>query len=343
MTPAFALLPTAERAARIEEAAERLNLSAVIVEKDFWVCWILARAFSTPELAPHLVFKGGTSLSKVFGAIQRFSEDVDLSVSPAFLGWTETDLDDASSRSMRGKLFAKLEKACIDRVQGDVRETLEQSIRKVLGTRSDGGPWLVYEIDTISHSPDLVFQYPQAIQTRLSYIAPTVKLEFGSLTDQRPIGKHRIQAFVAEAFPEGAFEDWHTEVVALEIERTFWEKATILHAECHRPAEQKIRERLARHYADLAALWKHPSRQIALENLALLKQVGLFKSRFFSSSWSSYETAYPPSLRLCPSDSRLVEIERDYREMDQMFLTAVSPFSEIVRTLREAEETINGG
>lgn len=343
MTPAFALLPSSDRAARIQEAAERLNLPAPIVEKDFWVCWILGRIFSHPALAPHLVFKGGTSLSKVFGAIQRFSEDVDLSVSPTYLGWTESHLDGASSRSLREKLFAKLEKACIESVQGEIRETLEHSIRQTLGTRAGGEPWLAYEIDAISHSPDLVFRYPEALRIRLGYIAPAVKLEFGSLTDQRPVGKHRIRSFVAEAFAEGAFEDWHTDVVALEIERTFWEKATILHAEYHRPAEQKIRERLARHYADLAALWKHPSRQIALRDLALLKQVGLFKNRFFSSSWSSYETAYPPSLRLCPSDARLAEIERDYREMEQMFLGTPPPFSEIVRTLREAEDTINAG
>ncbi len=340
MTSAFATLPPADRAARIEEAADRLDLPAVVVEKDFWVCWILGRIFANPELAPHLTFKGGTSLSKVFGAIQRFSEDVDLSVSPIFLGWKESDLDEAPSRSMRGKRFAKLEKECMTRVQGVIQETLEQAIRESLGVRSDGRSWLAYEVDGTSNSPVLVFEYPGALRFQSGYIFPAVKLEFGSLTDQRPVGKHPIRSFVAEALP-GAFGDWHAEVVALEIERTFWEKATILHAEYHRPANQPIRERLARHYADLATLWKHPTKQSALDNLALLKRVGLFKTRFFSSSWSSYETAYPPSLRLCPVDARLGEIERDYREMEPMFLATPAPFSEIVRTLREAEEAIN--
>ena len=81
MTP-FSNLPRAERALVINEAAGRLGLVPLIVEKDFWVCWTLARIFEVEAMAPHVVFKGGTSLSKVFGAIQRFSEDIDLAVSP---------------------------------------------------------------------------------------------------------------------------------------------------------------------------------------------------------------------------------------------------------------------
>src|SRR6266508_4321509 len=126
---AFALLPDAERTVRITEAAARLTVPTVIVEKDFWVCWLLGRIFSSASLGQHLIFKGGTSLSKVFGAIQRFSEDVDLSVAPTFLGWSESDLDEAGSRSMRAKRFARLEAACIERVRGDIRHALERSVR----------------------------------------------------------------------------------------------------------------------------------------------------------------------------------------------------------------------
>jgi len=78
----FATLPPAERALIVNQVAGRLGVGPVIVEKDFWVCWALGRLFAAPEVAPHVVFKGGTSLSKVHAAIQRFSEDIDLAVSP---------------------------------------------------------------------------------------------------------------------------------------------------------------------------------------------------------------------------------------------------------------------
>ncbi len=91
----FAELPIEEREPYIQEAAARLGVLPLIIEKDFWVCWILGRIFGAPAVGPHIVFKGGTSLSKVFQAIQRFSEDIDLSVSPMILGFSEAELDNA--------------------------------------------------------------------------------------------------------------------------------------------------------------------------------------------------------------------------------------------------------
>ena len=95
----FASLSTQERIAFLQEAAARLNVLPMIAEKDFWVCWMFGRIFSAPSLAEHVVFKGGTSLSKVFGAIHRFSEDIDLSVAPELLGLEESVLDEAPSAS----------------------------------------------------------------------------------------------------------------------------------------------------------------------------------------------------------------------------------------------------
>jgi hypothetical protein len=337
---AFALLPDAERTVRITEAAARLSVPPVIVEKDFWVCWLLGRMFSIASLGPHLTFKGGTSLSKVFGAIQRFSEDVDLSVAPKLLGWSEADLDEATSRNMRDRRFARLEADCIERVRGDIRHELERSVRDVLGPRPEGENWLEYEIDQTSNSPVLVFKYPSALQPESGYILPAVKLEFGSLTDQRPTGTHSIRPLLAEVIP-GTFDDWQAEVVALEIERTFWEKATILHDEYHRPASQPIRDRLARHYSDMATLWLHPARQIAMDRLDLLDRVSVFKARFFKSRWSSFETAQRPTLKLAPPEHRLPALAQDYAKMEPMFLARPPSFADVMRVLSEAEATIN--
>ena len=144
----FAELPATERAAFVREASARLDVSPVMVEKDFWVCWMLQQIFQSSAAGTHLVFKGGTSLSKVFGAIKRFSEDIDLSIAPELLGWKESDLDDAPTPTQRRKRLEKLEAACIAKVQEDFQTELEKSIRTMLGKRPGHGKWLSYELDT---------------------------------------------------------------------------------------------------------------------------------------------------------------------------------------------------
>lgn len=337
----FAKLPIAERAAFVREAAVRLDVMPVIVEKDFWVCWMLRQIFKSPQVGTHLVFKGGTSLSKVFGAIQRFSEDIDLSVAPTLLGWEESQLDDAPSPTQRRKRLEKLEAACAAKVQGDFLRELEKVVSAMMGEKSGSGSWLRYQLDAASKSPVLVFDYPSALPPGGGYIQPFVKVEFGSLTDQRPIGVHIVKPMLAKVIP-AKFEDFQAEVVALEVERTFWEKATILHAEYHRPARQPIRERFARHYADVAALWQHPTRTAALARLDLLERVVKHKGRFFASSWANYETAKPGSMKLHPPRQRETELAQDYVRMEAMFLAKPPSFSEVLRVLSEAEREING-
>jgi hypothetical protein len=160
------------------------------------------------------------------------------------------------------------------------------------------------------------------------------------LTDQRPTGKHKISALLEPAAP-GVFADTGAEVVALELERTFWEKATILHAEYHRPSEKQIPARFARHYADFAALWRHPAGAIAARRLDLLECVRLHKSRFFTSAWASYDTAVPGTLRLMPREQRVAELRRDYRQMEPMFLVSPPSFDEVLQVLQDAEKSLN--
>ena len=165
-------------------------------------------------------------------------------------------------------------------------------------------------------------------------------MEFGSLTDQRPTGTHLITPFIAELAPK-MFDDFHAEVVALEIERTFWEKATILHAEYHRPADQPLRDRFARHYSDFAALWRHDAGRAAAARLDLLERVRIHKSRFFASNWARYDTASPGSLRLVPPDTRLQELGRDYAAMEPMFLAPPPDFDIVIAALHDAEAVID--
>lgn len=337
---AFAILPASERRLIIEQVAARRGILPVIVEKDFWVCWILGRIYATPEMAGSVVFKGGTSLSKVFGVIQRFSEDADLSVTPASIGFSDTELDDAPSATQRSKRMKALAKACETCVEERFQPALETAVTELLGAPSHQPSWLKYEIEPQAATPNLWFRYPSVLPQAGGYIAKQVKLELGALTDQQPTGHHVIKPMLADVVGD-AFSDFQIPVVALELERTFWEKATILHAEFHRPASQAMRDRSARHFADMASLWLHPSRAKALARLDLLRDVVRHKSRFFASAWASYDTAIPGTFRLAPPAHRHAELARDLEAMGPMFLQAPPSFPELLRQLAEAEDQLN--
>ena len=209
-----------EQALIIQETAARRGLLPVMVEKDFWVSWTLAVLFAHPEFGGQLVFKGGTSLSKVFGVIERFSEDIDLSVSPEFLGISEESVEQAGSRNKRTERMQELESACMERVRDRFLPELERIAREVLGERTGGAAWMEFQVDTTTHSPVVLFHYPSTAPTGFEYLRGFVKMEFGSLTDQRPVGAHAIRPWVAEEFPK-QLEDFRCELVALELERTF--------------------------------------------------------------------------------------------------------------------------
>jgi hypothetical protein len=336
----FATIPERDRTDFFIRYEERTRVDPAITEKDFWVCWLLGLIFGTPELGGSAVFKGGTSLSKVFGVINRFSEDVDLGLSPESLGYPESEIDEAPTKTARAKRAGALLAACAHKVETEFLPVLEKLISGQLGRKTGGRPWLRYELEEASHSPVIHFDYPTTLPNPLPYIRTAVKIEFGSLTDQRPTGSHRIVPLVAELAPE-AFADFQAEVVALEVERTFWEKATILHAEFHRPTDKAQPPRYARHFSDFVALWRHPSGRTAAERLDLLERVRLHKSRYFASSWAHYESAVPGTLRLHPPEFRMAELRRDYLAMRPMFLAEPLSFGEMMSVLGEAEETLN--
>lgn len=337
----FATLPASELRLYFQQYQGTQGVDTIIVEKDFWVCWLLGVLFRTEPFSQNCVFKGGTSLSKVYHAIHRFSEDIDLSVDPGFLGCKESSLEDANlSNTKRDRLSEALQSTCASVIEDKLMPRLETEISNILNKPESGQPWLRYELDGSTNSPVLLFHYPTDRETKNGgYISPWVKLEFGSLTDQRPTGSCQVTAMVDELAP-GHFADCQAQVVALEIERTFWEKATILHAEHHRP-DLRSRDRFSRHYADFAALWKNPISQKAIQSDELLTRVVKHKSHFFRSSWANYDTAKRGSFKLLPKPEAIENLKKDYKAMEQMFFKTPPSFEEILDTLRDAETTLN--
>lgn len=336
----LASMTLAERRVIIAEGAERLQLNAVIVEKDFWVCWMLSLLFGRAEWREALVFKGGTALSKVFGIIRRFSEDIDLSVSPAALGISEFEVEQAASRRRRDDWMDKLEEACGKWVQQQLQPELQRAVDAVIGPRPAGKSWLEFQTDAATHSPVLLFHYPSVVESGLPYIRRWVKLEFGSLTDQRPTDTHRVTSWLAEQLPS-AFSQKDCEVVALELERAFWEKATILHAEHHRDLATPMPPNYSRHYADVAAMAARPEAERAIENEKLFERVVDWKSRFFARSWARYDLAKPGTFRVLPPTERLSELRRDYEAMRDMFLDPPLAFEKVCEKLSDLETRIN--
>lgn len=261
----FLEFPLEERALYFQQAGAQRNVSPVLLEKDFWVSWLLGILFNS-QFGKSLVFKGGTSLSKVFGAIDRFSEDIDLSLSPDFLQLPAA----GTSRTQANKWMEYAEAQCAEAVKNQIAPALEATVTRVLD-ESDTN-WFEYLTDPTANSPVLLFHYPSTQEPGFDYLKRSVKLEFGSLTDQQPADRHPIQPLIAKIVPD-AFIDWQCDVIALELERSFWEKATILHSEYHRPAERPTPDRFSRHYADTSALARLPVSVGAISNHALRERV----------------------------------------------------------------------
>ena len=330
-------LTLAQRRELFNAAAQKLGFAAPVVEKDFWVCWTLRELFALPGAREHLVFKGGTSLSKVWQAIRRFSEDVDVSLSREWLGFTgPLDPETAATASQRKKRMDALVATCEAKVRDELRPALAARMSAALG---DSG-WKVASDPGDPQS--LIFRYPSAFAEagEAAYISRSVKIEGGARADVWPTEERSIRPYVAEAFPE-SMPDAEVSVRALSIERTFWEKATILHAEAHRRKEKPTPARCSRHYVDLTTLADHESGPRALQRDDLRARVVVHKQVFFADKSASYETAVPGSFRLVPDDYRMPDLERDYRDMREMFFEEPPPWAKVIERLRRLEEEIN--
>jgi hypothetical protein len=334
-----ARLSAKDRHDLFNEASARRGLEAAVIEKDFWVCWTLKRLFALPQGA-HIVFKGGTSLSKVFAAIARFSEDIDLSFDRRALGFEgDRDPANAPSRKQAQQRIEELVASVQKQIATVLLPGLAGAITQELGEH--GTNWAL-TIDA-ADPQTLNFEYPSLARTGTqsqAYIRPVVRLELGARGDAWPTFDGTIKAYAADEFPE-QFADPTCAVQTLAAERTFWEKATILHAEYHRPPDKNSGDRLSRHYYDLASLADSEHGGRAIEQIDLLASVVRHKMLFFPAAWAQYETAKPGTLRLVPTEERLRALRSDYAKMQPMFFARPPSFEDVIERLRKLEGLIN--
>ena len=340
-----ALLPASDRAALFGETGAGRGVANTIIEKDLWVCWTLKRLFGLPQnAAASLVFKGGTSLSKAFGIIRRFSEDIDLSFDRADLGYTgDRDPEkEGLSRKKAGRLIDDLVGDVEKHIAHNLLPALRAAIADELG-EPQKEEWSLSIDDADAQT--LNFHYPIALSASeyqgMAYITPRVKLELGARGDPWPAEKKVIRPYAAEDFPD-FFEDPDTTVTVLSARRTFWEKATALHAEANRPAGSPTPQYFSRHYYDLAMLLDSDEGKAAATDLELLATVAKHKATFFRSGWAEYDAARPGTLRLMPTEARLKDLRADYRAMAPMMFDDSPPsFDEILSAIEKLQDTIN--
>lgn len=335
-----AALDKEERALLFRQAAADKGVDARVMEKDFWVCWSLKKIFAL-EGHPDLLFKGGTSLSKVFGLISRFSEDVDLSVDRRAFGFTgDRDPTEATGKNERKRLVKDLNHQCHKYIEDRLAPALREVFAFVLG--DEGEAWHLKR-DT-SAPATLLFDYPtEDAKETLGYMPEQVRLELGAFADHEPSTEHPVYPYACEHYP-GYFEAPTCVVKVLDAERTFWEKVTILHAHSHGGPDRAVNRRLSRHYYDVFQLAGSGVREIALGDLPLLERVVRHKTAFYGQAWAKYDEACPGTLRLVPDEALGEVLAADYAEMQTSgFFYGEEPpsFDDILGRLTELELEIN--
>lgn len=308
--------------------AQTMHVHEAIVEKDFWVCWILDYLFHDSPWKDRLAFKGGTSLSKAYGAIERFSEDIDLILDWQLLGYAKEEVWKERSINKQNAFSKNANHKTAEFLLKDFAPVL----RRKLTTRAGSA------IDVTATGQDVFIQYPKAFS--LQAIQPQVRLEIGPLAAWLPNEEKSIRPYAAEYFPN-FFLQPHTAIRTIAAERTFWEKATILHQEAHRGLDKRQQDRYSRHYYDLYRLSLMPVGNLALSRFDLLEEVVQFKMRFYHCSWAMYKQAKPGSLRLVPPDHNLSNLQKDYCNMQGMLFGKIPQFATIISGLAALENKIN--
>lgn len=325
-----------ERILYFQKAAEIENKSEFIIEKDYWVCWLLGKLFNIKDVREHLTFKGGTSLSKVYKIIERFSEDIDISIERAFLGFTGDKDPEKMGSKKRNETLKELAEACKKYVSSELIILLEKEIRAT----QLAGYWALTVDPDDPDQQTILFHYPKSRKEDSQYIRPIVKIELGARSDHWPVSEQQISSYLKQALGE-TIEENIINIKVLNVERTFWEKATILHMYTHFPNDKIVPEGQSRHYYDFYCLLISKFKTTSAVDIRLLERVAEHKTIYFRAGWANYAAARKGTLRLVPPALVLAKMQQDYILMNEMFFGIVPSFDDIIATIAQFEEDFN--
>lgn len=333
---AYLALSQDRRAILCEQAGDELGMPPGAIEKDFWVCWVLREMFRL-DVGPSLAFKGGTSLSKCYGIIDRFSEDIDLVVERGFLGFDgDAAPEVAHSGNERNRRLDRLKAACSDYVGTSLLPSLRAVLHEQVGAhRADA-----LEMDQADPSRQTILVPYETALRGSDYVRPVVKIELGARSDVDPNERRTIEPYLT-SIPAHELGDCRVDVRVVAAERTFWEKVCLLHEASYRDGAP--RARLARHYYDLWCLDKKGVAARAIADGALFDRVVEHRRIYFRLSGPAQSELRRGSVRLMPSLAKLPAWESDYTRMrGTMFVGEPPRFAEILKRMLELESRING-
>ena len=326
-----ARLTNDERQELFQATAIKMSMRPEVIEKDFWVCFMLDHLFNDCEYNDAFVFKGGTSLSKAYHVIERFSEDIDL-----ILDWRKIIKDESDPWEERSKTKQNNYNKQINKEAAQFyRESLVPKLNKELSEKLGIGEWM--EVDS---NDEMVvnFIYPQIFETE--YIVPHVRLEIGPLAEWMPSHITEITPFAATEYGR-LFEHKSTKILTIDVERTFWEKITILYKIANFPEGKTLPLRYARHLYDVYCLGNSEVKKSAFDRKELLERDVVFKQKFYYARNAHYETATLKEVRLSPADDILPALRVDYSSMSNMFYGKAPAFDEILSYLKILEKEIH--
>jgi predicted nucleotidyltransferase component of viral defense system len=318
-----------EKNAIFEAIGNKIGIPASAVEKDWWVVQTLA-LIQEMETAPHIVFKGGTSLSKAWNIIKRFSEDIDLALDKRFLEIEECTtvkqvkmLRSVTRKYIYNKFIPELQKLFISAGYTDVKAEL-------------------YEEEGENLEPVQILVRYETCTPPSSYTKPEVKIEIGSRSLREPFTNRAFSSLVGEHYSGKPFADNPITVPCVNPERTFLEKLFLLHEEFQKPEAEIRVNRLSRHLYDIEMLMRTEFADIALANNELYNEIIEHRSIYTKISGIDYSGHQPKSINIVPPDAVMDNWAKDYQRMQEEMIYGDSlPFEQLIKRIEELKQRIN--
>ena len=336
----FIDLSTEDRVDILNRVSSELNIrQREVIEKDWWVTAVLRAMFSLPY-ANHLSFKGGTSLSKCWHLIDRFSEDIDIAIDREYLGFSGT----LSKTQISDKLRRAACSFVRETMQHDLAAQLYQNgiSKEKFKVNVDITPVSTTDPEIININYDSVFSVSIDGMDGNQYILPKVKVEVSGRSMSEPVSEIMIDSMIDQVYSKAPFAEHKFMVRAVLPERTFLEKIFLLHEEFAKPKDLIRIERMSRHMYDIGQMLKTPIAERAVNDALLYRQVVEHRRTFIGLRGFDYDTLYPATLNIVPPPSVFEQWKSDYENMRlHMIYGESASFEVLVKELEKLNSIIN--
>lgn len=326
-----------QRKATISEAEIESGIQAKAIEKDWWVTLVLKALFQS-KFAAHMVFKGGTSLSKGWGLISRFSEDIDIALDPAAFGIPHVDHPDK-------KFISKLKRTGCEFTSTELKAELEQQLLN-LGLPANSVQIWAADIrpDVPDTDPQTLFVKYKSLYPPNPYLKDEVKIEVSVRSLLTPSEPCTMISLLYVHMPKQVYEEEKFLVETVHPRKTFLEKIFLLHEEFQRPDKTRIRiERKSRHYYDLFSTSRAGMLEEALNDAELYDHIIDHREKYNNISWVDYSKLARETVSFLPPEEFLKDFAADYKTMQEEMIHGVDAptFDQIIEHMREIQKRVN--